>query len=264
MDFVACLTVPGNEDLVKMEVAERGLPWALSFSRPGLVTFKVNGPLVCPSLAFALAVAPVLEKVSALPEGRPDNDGKDYLEFGKQWLVVKGLKLIKAVPAPEHSPSRAYGKIAEIISLYPEHFHPPHQVLELGCAPGGASLCLLEKGLKVTGIDPAEMDYSITHHSGFRHWNMPVQILKEKLMARTDRFELLVSDLNLNARDNLRWAMDIAKWLSPSLKFSAITVKANGPLDVKTIVKFLNDHGDRYHAKQVPSHRRETCVVGKA
>ena len=35
---------------------------------------------------------------------------------------------------------------------------PDDECVEIGCAPGGASQALLERGLFVTGIDPADVD----------------------------------------------------------------------------------------------------------
>jgi 23S rRNA (cytidine2498-2'-O)-methyltransferase len=41
--------------------------------------------------------------------------------------------------------------------------------VEIGSAPGGASLALLERGCVVTGIDPAEMDPEVLAHPQFTH-----------------------------------------------------------------------------------------------
>ena len=42
-------------------------------------------------------------------------------------------------------------------------------VVEIGSAPGGACGRLLELGMQVIGIDPAEMDPRIAKHPRFRH-----------------------------------------------------------------------------------------------
>jgi 23S rRNA (cytidine2498-2'-O)-methyltransferase len=43
------------------------------------------------------------------------------------------------------------------------------ECVEIGCAPGGASQALLDRGLFVTGIDPAAVDPVVLAHPRFRH-----------------------------------------------------------------------------------------------
>lgn len=46
---------------------------------------------------------------------------------------------------------------------------PGDLAVEIGSAPGGACGRLLELGLRVIGIDPAEMDPRIDQHRNFQH-----------------------------------------------------------------------------------------------
>jgi 23S rRNA (cytidine2498-2'-O)-methyltransferase len=71
---------------------------------------------------------------------------------------------------PRHEPiSRAYFKAAEAITWSEFDFQAGDLVIEVGSAPGGASGRLLELGLNVIGIDPADMDPRIAGHRRFRH-----------------------------------------------------------------------------------------------
>ena len=71
---------------------------------------------------------------------------------------------------PKYEPvSRAYYKAAEAITWSGLNFQPGDRVVEIGSAPGGACGRLLELGLNVIGIDPAEMDPRIAGHPKFRH-----------------------------------------------------------------------------------------------
>lgn len=65
--------------------------------------------------------------------------------------------------------SRAYYKAAEAIPWSGFDMQPGDIAVEIGSAPGGASGRLLELGLRVIGIDPAEMDPRIAEHPRFRH-----------------------------------------------------------------------------------------------
>jgi 23S rRNA (cytidine2498-2'-O)-methyltransferase len=70
---------------------------------------------------------------------------------------------------PEHAVSRAYLKMAEAMSWASLPMARGDRVVELGCAPGGASQALLDAGLEVIGVDPAEVDESVLAHSRFTH-----------------------------------------------------------------------------------------------
>lgn len=71
---------------------------------------------------------------------------------------------------PEHDAvSRAYFKAAEAILWSELPISADDVVVEIGSAPGGASQRMLELGLKVIGVDPADMDPEIEEHPNFRH-----------------------------------------------------------------------------------------------
>jgi len=65
--------------------------------------------------------------------------------------------------------SRAYFKAAEAITWSGFDLQPNDLCVEIGSAPGGACGRLLELGMQVIGIDPAEMDPRISEHPKFRH-----------------------------------------------------------------------------------------------
>jgi 23S rRNA (cytidine2498-2'-O)-methyltransferase len=72
--------------------------------------------------------------------------------------------------SPRHQPiSRAYFKAAEAITWSGFPMHEGDLVVEIGSSPGGACGRLLELGLRVIGIDPADMDRRIANHPKFRH-----------------------------------------------------------------------------------------------
>jgi 23S rRNA (cytidine2498-2'-O)-methyltransferase len=65
--------------------------------------------------------------------------------------------------------SRAYYKAAEgfLWSMLP--IRPDDVAVEIGSAPGGAVQRMLELGLKVIGVDPADMDPEIAENPNFFH-----------------------------------------------------------------------------------------------
>ena len=70
---------------------------------------------------------------------------------------------------PPHAVSRAYLKMAEALAWSALPMSRGDQVVELGCAPGGAAQALLDSGLVVTGLDPAEVDETVLAHPRFTH-----------------------------------------------------------------------------------------------
>ena len=72
---------------------------------------------------------------------------------------------------PQFEPvSRAYYKAAEAIVWSGFDLQPGDLAVEIGSAPGGACGRLLELGLRVIGIDPAEMDPQIEQHPNYTHF----------------------------------------------------------------------------------------------
>jgi 23S rRNA (cytidine2498-2'-O)-methyltransferase len=70
---------------------------------------------------------------------------------------------------PEHAVSRAYMKMEEALQWSDLPLAADDECVEIGCAPGGASQALLDRGLFVTGIDPADVDPAVVAHPRFRH-----------------------------------------------------------------------------------------------
>ncbi len=58
---------------------------------------------------------------------------------------------------PERSPSRAWLKLEEAVRFFDLEFSRDDIAVELGCAPGGVVLALLERGVSVIGVDPASL-----------------------------------------------------------------------------------------------------------
>jgi len=98
------------------------------------------------------------------------------------------------VSLPEHAVSRAYAKMEEALAWSDLPLAVEDECVEIGCAPGGASQALLERGLFVTGIDPADVDPAVLAHPRFRH------LKKRGKDVRRKEFEgvrWLAADMNI-------------------------------------------------------------------
>lgn len=74
------------------------------------------------------------------------------------------LPITPAVPPV----SRAWYKIEDALTWSRLPVPPGAAFADLGCAPGGTSQALLQRGYSVLGIDPAEVSPVVLEHPGFR------------------------------------------------------------------------------------------------
>ncbi|MCM2324762.1 MAG: hypothetical protein NDJ90_16000 [Oligoflexia bacterium] len=121
-------------------------------------------------------------------------------------------------PWPEREvPSRAYLKCREALWVSETRLTPGETVLELGCAPGGALLALLEHGLEVIGVDPGELAPAVPEFAGKEGRRLVhLKTRAEKLQpeALPPRIDWLFSDMNVAPAAVFNW---VDRWL-PDLR----------------------------------------------
>jgi 23S rRNA (cytidine2498-2'-O)-methyltransferase len=120
-----------------------------------------------------------------------------------QWWV--GVHRVDSVPqrwaggvpnliAPDEMISRAYLKINEALAWSRLPTDAGDAFVEIGCAPGGASQALLDRGFIVTGIDPADVDERLRKRDGFTHIRKRGADLRRR---EYQPFRWLAADLNV-------------------------------------------------------------------
>jgi 23S rRNA (cytidine2498-2'-O)-methyltransferase len=90
--------------------------------------------------------------------------------------------------------SRAKYKLMEAEDVFCINFNRFQNALDIGAAPGGWSSLLLERGVQVVAVDPAEMDRSLMQRQGFRH----IRKNAAELKFNSAEFDLLVCDMSWN------------------------------------------------------------------
>lgn len=90
--------------------------------------------------------------------------------------------------------SRAYLKLAEALRWSQLPLAKGDLWAEIGSAPGGAAQLLLERGMYVLGVDPAEMDEQILAHPAFAHIRARASEVKRSEFARV---RWLLADSNV-------------------------------------------------------------------
>lgn len=166
------------------------------------------------------------------------------------------------VQLPEHAVSRAYLKLEEALRWSRLPLCPGDSVAEIGAAPGGTVQALLDRGLVVMGIDPAEMDPRVTEHPNFVH------LRKRGAEVRRREFRKirwLLADLNVAPHYTLDTVEAIATHREVQLQGLLLTLKL---LDWK-LAEELPDYlqrirgwgFDNVQARQLQTGRQEVCVA---
>ncbi len=106
------------------------------------------------------------------------------------------------LPLPPHAPSRAWLKLEEAILRFRPVVQPGWQALEIGCAPGGATTALLDRGFRVVGIDPQFMAETVAANPDFRHIRKPARYATREDLAGVNP-DWIVMDMSIPPRDAL-------------------------------------------------------------
>lgn len=295
--FYFALTNPEAESLLKEEVKQNCPELRLSYSRPGFLTFKGERPVSFKPL-FARVAGPSIGKLEfselnfdrawvwkrseelEIPASLKEISDHTIFKIGERvnlimmigpneyWVGEYELTRthfqtpgeVSSIPETE-VPSRAYYKLAEAHEAFDLPFDHQERVLELGSAPGGASLFLLEQDTKVLGVDPADMDAQILKHPNFRHLRKPFESLGPDNFASD--VDWIVSDINLPPTVVFKEVQRFLSFLNP--RGLVLTLKMNEDKHLKLlpfIRSELKQAGFKLvEFKYLPSHRREIALI---
>ena len=169
-----------------------------------------------------------------------------------------------SMPAPEHMVSRAYLKLAEALAWSGLPVRPGDHAVEIGSAPGGACQRLLELGLHVTGIDPAEMAPEVLAHPRFQHWRARSLQLKRRLFQP---FRWLFCDANVAPDYTLDTVESIVTYPGNQFAGLLLTIKLSDWHQVRDLDQQLarvRSWGfTRVTARQLAHNRREFCLAAR-
>jgi len=173
------------------------------------------------------------------------------------------------IALPDDAPSRAYLKMEQALiwaGLDGPKALPGKTALELGCAPGGATLALLRHGMNVVGVDTADLAPRVVAEGekrpgSLRHLRVAASdLLKEDLPRPV---HVLVSDMNIAPPVMLRTIERVqsrvrARVLILTLKINDRRIEQQIPRFMKQIEVFAPFP---VRATQLAANRAEFCVV---
>lgn len=98
--------------------------------------------------------------------------------------------------AKEGMISRAEFKLLEAMEVFHLDMDQFHVAADLGAAPGGWTNALLSKGMKVTAIDPANMDAELLKNPNLKHYKEMTQTYLTRGLET--KFDLIVNDMKMD------------------------------------------------------------------
>ncbi len=249
------------KDLLLEEIAFRYPKLKLSFSNKDFLSMKGseldidlisrNYPIFAKRVGIFISKGPEKDEEGILV-------GMDFWNYQILESPTDTYELVE-VETPIHAPSRAYHKMEQVVRLFDIPLNESEQVIEIGSAPGGISFYLMEKGLKLTTIDPAEFDPYVSSHypNLFQHIKKSVFDVNRKDLPKT--CDWIVSDLNLAGDLNTKQVLRFLK-LFPQVKGAFLTIKTPDFKEfkkVKSWIHLFKSNSYQVTAFHLPSHRRE-------
>lgn len=177
---------------------------------------------------------------------------------------------ILTIALPASAPSRAYLKIEEAILRFGPPTRRGLRVLEVGCAPGGATAAMLARGLVVRGIDPQRMDERLHREKSFTSVHKTAgQVTLDDVKGFNPHW--IVMDMNiapLEALDELAHVMRLLERChgsSLAIEKGLLTLKLNDWSFTRMIPLYLKRIGEMGFAELAPTqlcaNRQELFVM---
>ncbi len=166
------------------------------------------------------------------------------------------------VQPPVPPVSRAYFKMEEALRWSQLPVRAGQRVVEIGSAPGGAAQALLERGLLVTGIDPAEVHPSVLKHPHYEHIRKRGHDVRRREFSR---FQWLTADLNVAPNYTLDTVEAIVTYPQVAIAGMLLTLKLldwSLGADIPDWVFRIRSWGyPHVRVRQLHHNRQEICVA---
>ncbi|WP_373231512.1 SAM-dependent methyltransferase [Cohnella sp.] len=154
--------------------------------------------------------------------------------------------------------SRAAFKLLEAERVFNIPLDKFSNALDLGAAPGGWTSVLLERGLKVTAVDTAEMDPSLERHPMLRHMRSNTA----DVSFPPGSFDLLVCDMSWDPYRTCRLVSNLAPALTAGGS-GIITLKLMYRKPFQSIQDLMEDYSEFFDIRKVKQlfHNREEVTM---
>ena len=158
--------------------------------------------------------------------------------------------------------SRAYLKMHEALAWSQLPIELGDCCVEIGCSPGGSAQALLEIGLDVAGIDPADVDELVRVHPNFVHLKKRVADLRRREFRG---IKWLVSDSNVAPEFTLDSVESIVTFDDVHIRGLLLTIKLphwDLAAQIPDYVERVRSWGFAHvRARQLAFNRQEICIA---
>lgn len=162
--------------------------------------------------------------------------------------------------------SRSEFKLLEALELFGIDLPNRGVALDLGASPGGWTRVLRRRGQYVTAIDPGDLDARVLEDKGVRHLRMTAEAY---LREEPERFDIIVNDMRMDARDSARLMLAYAPLLyrhGAAIMTLKLPEKSTPAQQKKTLENALEMLRQKYAilgARQLFHNRSEVTVALK-
>jgi 23S rRNA (cytidine2498-2'-O)-methyltransferase len=158
---------------------------------------------------------------------------------------------------------RAEFKLLEAIEYFKIKLLNYKNALDLGAAPGGWTRILLEKGLHVTAVDPAELNESLSINNNLFHYRGTSQNFFREY--NSEKYDIIVNDMKMDTKKSIKIMEEAAKHLKNN-GIIIITLKLNPNREleeVKECIKLIKNNYEIIGIHQLFHNRSEATIVFK-
>ena len=175
---------------------------------------------------------------------------------------------------PLESPSRAWLKLEEALRFFALQLTPADVVVELGCAPGGVVLALLQRGISTIGVDPAKMAEVVlasaianradapTHKPWFFHCRKPAALASKRDLG--PGVSWFMSDMNQSPEVVLKECARFCQ-MAPDIRGVLLTLKLTDLLQIADKAQWLASLTDMgfttLRLQQLSVHHKEFALL---
>lgn len=161
---------------------------------------------------------------------------------------------------PPEQVSRSEFKLEELFKCHPLSLKPHGSALDLGAAPGGWTRILASRGLRVTAVDPGDLDPRVLAMDGVVHERTTAGNF---IRNASQRFDLIVNDMKMDPVMSSRLVVDGSDLLKPS-GVAVLTLKTGNRRvlsQVDASLSILREKFSIEFARQLEHNRKEVTVV---
>jgi 23S rRNA (cytidine2498-2'-O)-methyltransferase len=165
--------------------------------------------------------------------------------------------------------SRAEFKLLEALETFNIELPKRGTALDLGAAPGGWTRLLLERGLRVVAVDPANMHPTLKANRNLEHYRGHAEPFLESAFSQHRLFDIVCNDMRMDARQAARLMLHAADLLPvgglaiTSLKLPHATSGMQPRRVMAEALEILQVGFEEVHARQLFHNRQEVTVFLK-